>query len=1213
VLKHPKHNPVKRYLLKQLSDPEQQEIELRLLTDDDFSAELDAAEDELIDEYLANELSPDERERFEQNFLTTPERNSKLKSGQAMKRHFDRMAHDPLSKPSWFESLRKWLGKPLLPSRILPSPSSVVVFSSPASVAITFLVLGFSGLVIWYWLIQRSDLEKGLLALNEAYRQERPVEARISNLDYARFEPTRGNKSDRVDMLELNRAQRFLLDAEKERADAASYHALGKLYLLQSEYDKAIEYLDKATKADTKNAQIYADLGAAYLERGKLQLEANGPKGKGLEDLGRSLEYLKQSLELNPSLLLALFNRALVHEAQNLDQEAEADWRAYLEKDPSSQWAVEAQKHLKFLEEKKSRRSQNSGNALEAFMRAYHAGDDTAAWEIYRRSYTPTGNDVTKALLDLFLANNDESKSTENLQALNYLGRLETQRTEDVLSSDLAKVYASATPRTKALLLQARQQVVKGYELFNQSKIDAATTLFASARSTFETVGNLPELLATDTAIARGAAIKPDLAKGQELLARIVSVCESRNYKWLLAQALTARAHIQSNLNNYSEAISDGNRALGIFQELKDLSGTLGSFIQLASLHLFLNDIQTSFSFLQKAMTIAREDNALPRQQWGVYIAASLNLNALQLYRAALDYQHEALQLAFLSGIPLLISRSYQNIGLTYGSLRQFDLAFENVHRAYEQGRPLAAEPNGQNMMANASLRLGDLYRITGDENNALAAYEESSRLYEALNFAHYNYAAHKGKFLSYLAQNNDSMAWQELQLVLKLFDEYREKILGERQKSFFFDREQDIYDLAIDFAYFRQGDQRRAFDYSEICRARNLRELMQHGAEVTSSGNGLDLRTSKSARSESALPPTVTEIQQQLPERVQIVQYAVLEKKLLVWYITRSEIFTRLVEVDSLKLTEMVATALNQIKQRDENGATNSLKSLHNILIEPISGRLDSNLVVCFVPDKILHYVPFGALISMSSGRYLMQDYRVMSSPSATILIESTNKARELASIREERLLAVGNPAFDRSVNPSLSNLRDAEREVKEIAPSYTSERVLVGSQATRKSVMDELVRAHVAHFAAHYQIDADSQLASRLLLSPEPGERSHAQLSGLDSGDIYQMNLARTKLVVLSACQTGIEQQLRGEGPIGFARSFLVAGVPVVVASLWPVDSEATSELMILFHRFRKLDHLSTTEALTRAQQEMTTRGPYRHPYYWAGFTAIGGYSEF
>lgn len=107
--------------------------------------------------------------------------------------------------------------------------------------------------------------------------------------------------------------------------------------------------------------------------------------------------------------------------------------------------------------------------------------------------------------------------------------------------------------------------------------------------------------------------------------------------------------------------------------------------------------------------------------------------------------------------------------------------------------------------------------------------------------------------------------------------------------------------------------------------------------------------------------------------------------------------------------------------------------------------------------------------------------------------------------------------------------------------------------------------------------------------------------------------MKLARTKLVVLSGCQTGIEQQLDGEGPIGFARSFLVAGVPVVVASLWPVDSNATADLMIAFHRFRKEQHLSTAEALMRAQQEIMARENYSSPYFWAGFMATGGYSDF
>jgi len=1178
---HQEQNSVKRYLLKQLPVAEQQEIELRLLSDDSFSAELDIAEDELIDEYLAGELSRDERVKFEQDFLTTPERHSKLISAQAFNRYIDGIPAPSPQKLSISERLRKWLLPPFrgLPQLQPVSGGSVGVFSSPASIALTLLVIGVLGVIGWRLFIYQSDLQKGLVALNEAYRQERPVEARISTLDYAPFVITRSDKPPQVNDLELRRAERLLLDAEKEQADADSAHAVGKFFLLQREHDKAIEYLEKAAKADTKNAQIYADLGAAYLEKGRLELDKGEEPGKGIVDLGRSLEYLKQSLEIEPNLLEALFNRGLVHQHQGLNQEAEADWRTYLEKDSSSQWAVEARHNLKLLEEKKNHGSQNSGNRFETFMAAYRARDDTTVWEIYRRNYSPRGNSVTKDLLDGLLTN----KQSENLKALEYLGQLETHNAEDNYTSDLARIYASATPQTQALLLQARQQVADGYELLDQTRFDEATESFANAERTFDKVGDRPESLAVAAAIARVAAFKPDLVKAGEIVARLVPACEEKHYKWLLAQAFIRRAHIQSNLNNYSEAISDGNRALRIFQELKDLSGTLDNTIQLASLHSSLNDNEISLSFVEQSGAVAQEIGTPPKQRWGIYIAGSQNLSALQLYRAALDYQNEALQLALASGIPLLISRSYQYIGSTYGALGQFDLAFENMRRAYEQSKSIGAD--GKSMMANASLRLGDLYRISGDQTRALAAYEESSQLYETLKkFDHYNYAAHKGKFLSYLAQNNDALAAQELPIVLKLFEDYREKILEERQKNFFFDREQETYDLAIDFAYFRLGDQRRAFDYSEASRARTLHELMQH---------------------KSASSLTVAEFQQRLPEQVQIVQYVVLEKKLLVWCITRSGFFSSFVDVESSKLAETVTTALNQIRQRDEQGAAGSLKRLHDLLIEPIRSQLDPTKVICFIPDKSLHFLPFGALISTSSGRYLMQDYRVMTSPSATILIESTDKARARSSAREERLLAVGNPTFDRVTNPNLPNLASAEREVEGIAQSYPSRHhLLIRAQATQKSVIEELARVEVAHFAAHYLIDPRWQPSSKVLL---------AQSSGLSSGDIYQMDLARTRLVVLSACQTGIEQQLRGEGPIGFARSFLVAGVPVVVASLWPVDSEATSDLMILFHRFRTEGHLSTTEALTRAQQEIMTREKYHHPYYWAGFTAIGGYSEF
>ena len=79
--------------------------------------------------------------------------------------------------------------------------------------------------------------------------------------------------------------------------------------------------------------------------------------------------------------------------------------------------------------------------------------------------------------------------------------------------------------------------------------------------------------------------------------------------------------------------------------------------------------------------------------------------------------------------------------------------------------------------------------------------------------------------------------------------------------------------------------------------------------------------------------------------------------------------------------------------------------------------------------------------------------------------------------------------------------------------------------------------------------------------------------------------------------------------------ARSFIAAGVPVVVASLWPVDSDATAPLMIKFHEYRKTQRLPTAEALQRAQRDMigSTDENFRKPHAWAAFVAFGGHASF
>src|SRR5947207_13498028 len=131
-------------------------------------------------------------------------------------------------------------------------------------------------------------------------------------------------------------------------------------------------------------------------------------------------------------------------------------------------------------------------------------------------------------------------------------------------------------------------------------------------------------------------------------------------------------------------------------------------------------------------------------------------------------------------------------------------------------------------------------------------------------------------------------------------------------------------------------------------------------------------------------------------------------------------------------------------------------------------------------------------------------------------------------------------------------------------------------------------MARANVIHFAAHYLTDERGPMLSKLLLTYEPSPASRDSESFLYAHEIYGMKLPLCKLVVLSACQTGIERSYRGEGAIGLARPFLQAGAPIVVATLWSVDSEITANLMISFHKHRKNEHVSTVEALREAQLE-------------------------
>jgi CHAT domain-containing protein len=159
----------------------------------------------------------------------------------------------------------------------------------------------------------------------------------------------------------------------------------------------------------------------------------------------------------------------------------------------------------------------------------------------------------------------------------------------------------------------------------------------------------------------------------------------------------------------------------------------------------------------------------------------------------------------------------------------------------------------------------------------------------------------------------------------------------------------------------------------------------------------------------------------------------------------------------------------------------------------------------------------------------------------------------------------------------------------------------------ASRALVLSsQLSQYRILHFATHGLLNSEHPELSGLVFSLVDRE-GRGQDGYLRLHEIYNLEL-NADLVVLSACQTGLGKEIKGEGLIGLTRGFMYSGVPRVVASLWNVDDLATAELMKLFYQGMVKDGLPAAAALRAAQYEMSREKRWSSPYFWAGFVIQG-----
>ena len=325
---------------------------------------------------------------------------------------------------------------------------------------------------------------------------------------------------------------------------------------------------------------------------------------------------------------------------------------------------------------------------------------------------------------------------------------------------------------------------------------------------------------------------------------------------------------------------------------------------------------------------------------------------------------------------------------------------------------------------------------------------------------------------------------------------------------------------------------------------ASSLKEKEQHYAAVL-----IRLKASNPnyAEFQGYFPKPLNEIQRLLEPQTTLISYFVTADKTLAFVVSSDSFQAVEIPVNETELRAAIEWFRGFASLRDSQHQ--SLKKLHAWLIAPIRQYIKTAEVV-IVPHGVLHYVPFAALTE--GHRFFGDDHAISYLPSASIL----QSVRRRAGPSGRRVLAVSQSRAEGK--PVLSY---ADREAAGVAKLYHTQPLPTG-RATRAEFMKRAPAYNIVHIAAHSELNSNSPLFSRILLSPDGGDSGEIEVR-----EVYGMDLARTNLVVLSACQTQLGEQSKGDDIVGLNRAFIYAGASSVIASLWTVDDEATSLLMKAF----------------------------------------------
>jgi CHAT domain-containing protein/Tfp pilus assembly protein PilF len=649
------------------------------------------------------------------------------------------------------------------------------------------------------------------------------------------------------------------------------------------------------------------------------------------------------------------------------------------------------------------------------------------------------------------------------------------------------------------------------------------------------------------------------------------------------------------------KALALFNQALPAFVDVDDKLNSANVLTNISHAYSGMNNDKEALVYLKRALPLL-DKTSLSARNVRAYTLTSLGAvyDRLGNYREAIKVQRQALSLWRATGDRNGEASALNNLGYAYYHSGQKLSGIKYYESALRLARTVPY-PQGESMTL---LNLGRAYEEKGNLRTALSYYRQSIVIREDLRTT-----ARVDEFRSNFAARSFNVYSAAVLVNLRLKDSRAAFELSERARARTFldqigNTRLDIrkgvnaqlalqeQGLLQDISNLEEGirleKRKPESDISLTTLSALNSQLAAKRREYDEWYVAIKVNNSEYGSLGSVDPPNLQAIQKLMDRDTTLLSYFITEQKVIVFIITNESFNSVPLAVSPKNLT----STINWFRSFPNLGNQNSdsLKQLYSWLVAPLKEHIKTP-TIGIVPHGILNYLPFAALTD--GQHYFGDEFTLFYMPSVSVVNFIRTKTKPIGS----KLLAIA-----QAKSGSAPVLQYADEEAKAVAHLYDTE-AITGPSASKTAFLS-LVRSKdgytIFHFAAHAELNAASPLFSRILLAPDDSDNG-----SLDLREVYNLDLSGASLVVLSACETQLGPQSRGDDVIALNRAFIYAGTPTVIASLWTVDDEATSVLMKSFYGHLR-QGMSKAEALRAAQRETRTR--YPHPYYWASFVLTG-----